>query len=115
MLLIAIILPVALHGVSLGMWAADNARHQAEATTLAQNKLAELAASPSLVAGNQSGDFGPDYPAYRWDSMALSRDYGLLELDVAVSWTARGNDRNVTLATLVYQSGTASTGTGTTQ
>ena len=114
MVMIAIILPVAMHGISLAMWAADNARHEADAATLAQGKLAEIVESPSLVAGSQGGDFGPDYPGYTWQSTAISRDYGLLEVDLAVTWTSRGNDRSVTLSTLVYQSGTADTGnTGT--
>ena len=50
-----------------------------------------------------SGDFGSDFPGYRWDSSTVSRELNMVEIDVKVSWDSRGGQRNVSLATLVYK------------
>ena len=42
LVLMGIVIPVAMHGVSIAMSAASNARKTAEAATLAETKLNEL-------------------------------------------------------------------------
>jgi prepilin-type N-terminal cleavage/methylation domain-containing protein len=103
--LIAIVLPVALYGVQLSLQMSSTARHQAEAATLAQSKLqeltAELAAATQVSMGNESGDFAPDFPNYRWQSTATMLDTNLEQLDVRVSWMSRNQERNLTVSTWV--------------
>jgi hypothetical protein len=58
----------------------------------------------------QFGDFGEQWPQYKW--MATVEpwdDPRLLELDVSVTWVARGRDYDVTISTLIYDGTTGGT------
>ena len=74
-----------------------------EAANLAQTKLSELLATGTWQGGDLSGDFGTDWPAYRWAG-AVTEYSGttLQQLEVRVTWTARGRDYSVPITTLVY-------------
>jgi len=119
MVLIGIILPAVMHGISLATIAAGEARHKVEAASLAQTKLAGLIADYQTLnqTGASSGDF-PDYPGYTWSSTIESRDTNLSQITVRVMWFSRGQQRYFDLASMIYSpdssSGTGSTtGTGT--
>lgn len=104
--LIAIVLPVAMYGIQLCLQTASSARRQAEAATLAQSKLQELtamAAVPQVSEGNQSGDFAPDFPDYKWQSTTTDIDTNLEQLDVRITWVARNQERDLTVSTWVYR------------
>ena len=105
LLLVAIIVPVAMKGVSLAVGLASSAKQQREATTLAATKLAELTATGSWQQGNATGDFAPDWPGYYWDAVVSdwedSEDSSVCVVAVRVRWTARAAERSVTLTTLV--------------
>jgi len=103
LVLAAIILPVAMSGISLALNVADESRSQTEAASLAQTKMAEIVACALWNNTSQSGDFSPDRPDYRWS--ALVHDWmgtRIRQLDVEVVWSRRGRDRHVVLSTLVY-------------
>ena len=101
--LAAIILPVAMHGILLCLATASNARQQAQAASLAQSKLAELVATGELYDAEMSGDFGEDLPEYTWAAQVNEwEDPRLVQVDVSVIWIRRGQERYVTLSTLVY-------------
>ena len=101
--LVAIVFPVVINGLSLCLATAENARQQAQAASLAQSKLAELVATGQLYDAELSGDFEPDWPEYRWSAQLNDwEDSRLIQLDVSVIWTRRGEDRDVMLSTLVY-------------
>ena len=114
--LVCIVLPVAVHGILLCLETASHARQQAEATTLAQSKLAELVATGQWYDAQSEGDFGDDWPQYRWAAWVYTwEDSRLSELDVRVAWSRHGKDYGVLLSTLVYAGSTAATETaGTT-
>lgn len=117
--LVGIVVPVAMEAISLSMRSASDAKRKVEAVMLAENKLTELATGLVLEStggampggssslGAMGGDFGPDWPEYRWESRRVERDVDLSEVQVRVVWTSRGDERAVSLSTLVY------TGTGT--
>lgn len=165
LMLMAVVLPVAMQGVSIATAAASSARHRNEAAALAQSKMDELLASMQAqqqqANTNMSGDFGEDWPDYQWSAEmvtwapngmnmttglagqlpssmteAMSGGAGgvggtaaanvgtnasgtvtnktnqnnqLQELDVHVTWMGRTGQQTLTLGTLVYQSGNAST------
>lgn len=102
--LAAIILPVTVHGVLLCLAVASHAGQHVQAASLAQSKLAELAASDELYDAEMTGDFGEDLPGYTWAAQVddWENDSRLVQLDVAVMWTRRGRERQVILTTLVY-------------
>ena len=101
--LAAIVLPPVVHGVLLCLATAGHARQQARAASLAQSKLAELVATGELYDAEMNGDFGDELPEYTWTAQVNEwEDSRLVEVDLAVMWTSRGQERYVTLSTLVY-------------
>ena len=109
LILIGIVLPPVLKGISLAMGACDDAKRKIEATGLAESKLADLTvdAVQLVSSGGGSGNF-PDHPDYTWDAQTLTQDTDLSEITVRVAWTARGSQRSIELSTLIY---TGTTGT----
>ena len=101
--LIAVIMPVAMGGISLCTSLAGQSRRQIEAATLAKTKLTELAVGRDWETTNKSGDFGKDWPDYRWTAaVAEWTDPTMRRLDLTVFWQSRNQQRSVTLSTLVY-------------
>ena len=113
LVLLGIVVPVAMRGVSVALAAAQTAKRTAEATSLAQSKLNEMIADGSWQTSGTSGDFSPEHPEFRWTVENGSGNYGTNEVAVHVTWTQRGQERSLTLSTLVYVSASASdTGSG---
>jgi type II secretory pathway pseudopilin PulG len=110
--MMGIVLPAAMEGVSVAMQAADTARQRSEASALAEAKLGELVATGDWQFGALSGKFGEAWPEYRWGAMAQdwATDSTLKEISVSVRWTRRGQERQVVLTTLVYQGQTTAAG-----
>ncbi len=65
MLLIGIVMPVVMQGVTAATRAGSSARRRTEAATLAASKLAELTVTGQWDGGTTSGDFGADCPGLR--------------------------------------------------
>ncbi len=102
--LVAIVLPVAMKGVSMATGFAGSAKHRTEASSLAEAKLADLLATKEWQNGDLSGDFEPDWPGYRW--VAEVREWEgetLQEVEVRVLWMRRGRERSVSITTLGYK------------
>lgn len=100
--LIAIIIPVAMKGISLSTTVAANSKQQVEAASLAKTMLAEIMASDEWKTGSSSGDFGPDWPNYRWSIEILDwTETTLNQLDLHVFWDAQGRQQSITLTTLI--------------
>jgi prepilin-type N-terminal cleavage/methylation domain-containing protein len=106
LMLLGIVLPVAMKGVSASLAAAAKARNMAEAATLADSKLNELVATQTWTTGGVSGDFGPEHPRYAWTCQAVSREYGVTQVDLRVSWAERGGqEAYLDVSTMTYASG----------
>ena len=117
LVLLGIVVPVAMRGVSMALAAASTARRTAEAASLAQAKLNELIIDGTWQTSGTTGDFSPDHPEYRWTCANAARDYGTYEVALTVTWTQRGRERSLSLTTLVYPdaySGTTDTSTDST-
>jgi type II secretory pathway pseudopilin PulG len=102
LVLIGVVLPVAMRGISLSLLAASKARHTGEGVELARHKLAELSLATDVSAYVGTGDFGVEWPDYKWKSSYVSRDYGVNELTVEITWKSRGLDESLSLTTLTY-------------
>ncbi len=112
--LIAIILPAVAKGISVCVKAEDQARKIVEVAALADSKMSELMAYTSWQGESVSGDFGPDYPDYRWTAASLTFMDTLEEVVLIITWPEVGVERSWTLSTLVYRSSSTSTSsTGT--
>jgi general secretion pathway protein I len=104
---IAIVLPVAMQGISLSVRTAGNARKQAEAAILAQSKLDETLAALAVDA-TTTGTVEEDgiyhvqttvTPGVDPANLGLTLD----ELTVMVSWPDRDTERQVRLSTWNYR------------
>jgi type II secretory pathway pseudopilin PulG len=102
--MMAIVLPAAMQGISLCTSSAAVARQRSEAAALAEAKIGELIATGDWQFGGLSGDFGEAWPDYRWEGTAgaWASDPTMTELSVRVSWTSRQQEREVILTTLIY-------------
>jgi len=59
--LVAIIIPVAMEGISLSTKMANNSKRKIEAGILAEKKLTEIRVTRDCINGDQKGNFGEDY------------------------------------------------------
>ena len=107
--LVAIVLPASMQGISMCLSASRDARQRSEASALAEAKLNEILATGDWQFGALSGDFGEAWPEYHWGGGAASwsSDSTMAEVYVRVTWTARQQEREVVLSTLVYQGSTS--------
>jgi len=101
--LIGIIMPVAMQTITLCTRLAGLSRKETEAASLARTKLTELTASGDWQSGGKAGDFGSDWPGYRWAvDVSNWTDAVVSQIDVTVHWQSQGLDRSLTLSTLAY-------------
>ena len=101
--IIAIVLPVAMQGISIATGLASVTRQRAEAVALAESKLNELVITNQSQTAAISGDFAPQHPDYRWEALASDwEEANMRQLQITVAWTSRGSQRQVVLSTLVY-------------
>jgi type II secretory pathway pseudopilin PulG len=100
---LGIIMPVAMESIGLCTRLGGQSRRQVEAASLARTKLTELVCSGDWSTGEKGGDFGEDWPGYRWTATVSSwSDSVVSQLDVTVTWQSQGRERSVTFSTLVY-------------
>lgn len=104
MVLIAIVMPVVMQTIGLCTRLAGQSRRQVEAACLAKTKLTELTAAQDWQNGSGRGDFGTDWPGYEWTMTIANwaQDATVRQLDLTVSWRSVGQQRKITLSTLVY-------------
>lgn len=113
MVLIGIVVPVVMRGISIGLQAAERARNTAQAATLGEGKLIELMATRDWSLMSSGGDFSPDWPQYRWSCQTVSRDFSAVEVVLQVSWMERGVEQSLALSTMAYDDTLTTTGTET--
>ena len=100
---LGIIMPVAMQSIGLCTRLGGQSRRQIEAASLARTKLTELTRSGDWSSGPKSGDFGTDWPGYRWAVTVSNWTDSLVgHLDVTVTWQSQGRERSVSISTLVY-------------
>jgi type II secretory pathway pseudopilin PulG len=103
--LMAIILPVAMQGISMAAKLASQAKHRVAAATLAQQTLNELVLSGDYEDGDQEGEVSGDSTVYFWrlDVLDWEEEDSMQQLELSVTWESAGSGENtVTLSTLTY-------------
>ncbi|KPK23714.1 MAG: hypothetical protein AMJ61_15255 [Desulfobacterales bacterium SG8_35_2] len=92
--LIAIALTTLLGSQSQSVSFANSAKFETMAALLAQSKMSEITMQEAGAITNDSGDFGDDFPGYRWEVYVNDTaipgidnisDY-LKQLDLTVTW-----------------------------
>ncbi len=101
MVLMAIVLPSVMRGVTLCLQSAGLARHKIEAAALAESQLNLMLALRDPTYQTGTGTFGDEWRAYRWEATATRLDLDLYEVTVTVFWTERGFERSQSLSTFI--------------
>jgi prepilin-type N-terminal cleavage/methylation domain-containing protein len=105
MVLLGILVPVIMEGLSLSLHAASSSRHRTEAANLAQDELNQLIASGQWNS-NPQGSFGDDHPDYTWACQSAEQDYGVSEVQLTVAWNEQGQPRQLVISTFTQTSPT---------
>ncbi len=114
--LVAIILPAALKGLTAISGLTSSAAHRSIALNLAESKLNELIATDEWENGFQEGNFTDyketisvsdynlretDLDLYRWTFTTGDNNDGITEATVTIYWIARGLEKELSLTTMV--------------
>lgn len=104
LLLIGLVLPAVMKGISIVSILASDSDHKYEALDLAETKLAEVLLEESWQTGSsQSGQFDDEYEDYEWVVDASDWEQAdVKQVDVFVYWQQRNRQREIQLSTLVY-------------
>jgi len=110
MVFLAILVPAILQALTLANRASEVSQRSAIAAELASNKLSELTLNNAWTTSETRGDFGNDWPGYRYEvSQSTWEADNMTKLAVDVFYPVQGKERSLELTTLVTQSGTSST------
>lgn len=115
LVLLAIVLPAVMRGVSVATGAASAAQKRTTAAGLAASKLQEIIATGQYTGG-MSGDFadeGAEFAGFKWEavtgawnqqgvSQADIQPQTLEQLDLKVTWKGRTGEQSYVISTLVY-------------
>lgn len=106
LLLVAVVLPVVMRGLSMATQVGSIARFRGEALALAEAKLAEVIATQAWSTGDATGEFDKAWikhvDRYTWELLVDEwSDTSMRHLTVNVHWTQRGREQTVSLATVV--------------
>ena len=97
MAIIAIALTAVLGSQSQGLSLAAESKFSSTVSFLAQSKIAEIESEKPEDLSSNSGDFGEDFPGYRWnlsiDDPTFDEPEGvadhLKQIDLTISWEER--------------------------
>lgn len=108
MAFLAILVPVIVAAMRVSTRASEAGERSAIALQLGENELNELLLNDDWSSGQSSGDFGADYPGYRWQlsNSNWSEDSNMTQLDMLVFYQVQGQERQLQLSSLVLQPGT---------
>ena len=112
---VAIVIPVAVQGITLANRAGVIADRQRVAAQLADKLLAESVVTGSWLDGDQEADCGDDWPDYRYKLSSQAWETDTMDVvTVEVFFQVQGREHSVSMSTLVQepQSGSSTTSTG---
>jgi general secretion pathway protein I len=92
--ILAIALVTLLGSQSQSVSFANSAKFETMAALLAQSKMSEITIQAADSLSSDSGDFGEDYPGYKWEATVSDVSYEgldaisdyLKQIDLAVTW-----------------------------
>ena len=98
--ILSIVIIAALNSISQNILAEEEIKKQSIAVTLAQKKMEELG-SQDFFKTADAGDFGENWPGYKWEQASTSIQqtnfYGLVNIKLAVSYEVRSAPRDLKL------------------
>ena len=104
LLIIATSFIVLLHSRNQSVLSADYARHVTIATLLASEKMEEMEQEGSYNIGEDSSDFGEDYPGYTWKTIVSDTAYeNIKEVRVEILWGEGQSRRSMELVNYIRE------------
>ena len=101
MAFLAIVLPTAIQGILIASRAGMVAERKRTAASLADPMLTGLIATGDWLDSADEGDFGEEWPGYRWELGAEPwEEDTVYQVDLSVFYMAQGKEYSVTLSTL---------------
>jgi prepilin-type N-terminal cleavage/methylation domain-containing protein len=105
MAFLGILIPVVVSALMVSNRAAIMAERATIAAQLGENRLGEMMLADAWTSESSRGDFGPDWPGYRWEMKQADWNAGsMTELTMDVFYSAQGGEQSVQLSTLVNES-----------
>jgi len=112
MVLLAVGITGAMSALSGSLQGARLADEYTTASLLAQSRLTELEQVDGLIEGTADGDFGEEYPGWRWEQEVVQAESeGLLQVTVTVIWQSGGREKTYTVTTYRLQPAEETTST----
>jgi type II secretory pathway pseudopilin PulG len=107
---LGVLIPVVLSAMTVSLRASEIAERSSVAAGLGENMLNEMIVENTWSSAGTRGDFGQDYPGYRWQLTQASWTTGsMTELTMDVFFPVQGREQNIRLGTLASQAQTTST------
>jgi hypothetical protein len=104
MLFLAILIPTVMSALALSNRAGVLAERTSTAIQLAENRLGEMLVDGTWATGAGGGDFGGDWPGYRWELKSADwPEDTMTELTISVYFEVQGREQNVQLTTLASE------------
>jgi prepilin-type N-terminal cleavage/methylation domain-containing protein len=102
---LGILIPVVVSALMVSNRSAVMAERSTVAAQLGENQLGEMLLADAWTNASNRGDFGADYPGYRWEMQQADWDSGAMtELVLDVFYTVQGREQSIRLSTLVNES-----------
>ena len=105
MAFLGILIPVVVSALMVSNRAAVMSERSVIATQLGENRLNEMMLGDAWTSESSRGDFGADFPGYRWEMKQADWNAGAMtELTLDVFYSVQGREQSVQLSTLVSDS-----------
>jgi type II secretory pathway pseudopilin PulG len=105
MAFLGILIPVVVSALMVSNRAAPVAERSTIAMQLGENRLSEMMLGDAWSSESSKGDFGTDFPGYRWEMKQADWESGAMtELTLEVFFPVQGREQSIRLSTLVNES-----------
>ncbi len=108
---LAILIPAIITALTLANRAAVQAERTSIASQLGEFELGQLMTASAWQSASNRGDFGADYPGYRWEleQSSWSGDTAnpMTQLTMHVFFSVQGQEREIQLTTLASNTNTS--------
>lgn len=102
---LGILIPVVVSALMVANRAAVMAERSSIAAQLGENRLNEMMLASAWTSESSRGDFGTDWPGYRWEMQQADWNAGAMtELTLDVFYSVQGREQSIRLSTLVNES-----------
>jgi len=98
-----------MQAVEISIRAQHRSELQATVVRLATEKMEEIRKEPEIAGGEESGDFGEDFPDFRWEVQIAETDLpGLDEVTIIVTYAIGNRETEYVLTALQREAGAES-------